>query len=256
MIYDYSGAKIYDSFADEMTYDYARDATSATNYHLFRINKTRRDGTQQYPFVRVKDSSMTSLELAQIESWGLIMNAGFRNEGLLIENGVVLRDEACPTITGAMAFTVNSTGDIGYVEADTTGKGPSYVAGGVVSAACGFFPIIEDYEDYDYPTDIPDTELEHWQYGQRNIFGQFGNGDYGVIIAEARGFDHSTGLTMTDAQRICKNLGLKFAYNLDGGGSVQLVLGKKMINLVYEGTSGRTRKNFLVFNGTTTFAVP
>ena len=74
-----------------------------------------------------------------------------------------------------------------------------------------------------------------------------------LLTSEGRSFDNSVGLTMGDAQRICKTLGVKFAYNLDGGGSTQTVIGKRIVNSVYEGTSGRKRGTFIVFNGTTVF---
>jgi exopolysaccharide biosynthesis protein len=61
---------------------------------------------------------------------------------------------------------------------------------------------------------------------------------------------------MADAQRICKELGVKFAYNLDGGGSTQTVYGKKIVNSIYEGTTGRKRGTFIVFNGTSQYDIP
>lgn len=258
MIYNYAGNKILNDFADDMTFESAYDATSHTYYTVLRIAKQRRDGTMQFPFARVPGGTQkTAYELEQSEPWELIINAGLdMTEGLYIENGIVIRDTAADVHVGLMPLTIDSNGDLGYEDADTTGKGASYVANGIVSAVCGFFPIIENYEDYSYPTDIYNTDTERWQHAQRQIIGQYGNGDYCIITSEGRNFHNSVGLTMTDAQRVCKGLGLKFAYNLDGGGSTELMIKRKMVNLVYEGTTGRVRDSFIVFNGTTTFQVP
>lgn len=256
-IYDYLGKQqnTQDSFADNVAISYGFDETSHTNYTVFRINKKRVDGTLQFPFLRRVVPRSTAIELANSEGWVYVTNGGV-GTGLVIENSVVIQDDSLPVEVGALPLSINQSGDLGYLEADTIGKGQTYVNQGVVSAFCGFFPVIVDYENFNYPTDIPGTDTEAWQHAQRQIIGQFGNGDYLFIVSEGRSFDNSVGFTMSDVQRVCKKLGAKFAYNLDGGGSTQTVIGKRQVNQVYEGTSGRLRGTFLVFNGTDTFNIP
>ena len=238
-------------FDDNVDYRYEFDETSHTNYAVFRINKKRIDGSLQYPFARRVATRTTAKLLAESEGWLFVANGGI-GTGLIIENAVVIDDTTPPEQAGAMPVTIDSNGDLGYLETDTIGKGATYVAQGIMSALCGFFPIIVNYENFTIPP-VEGTESESWQHAQRQIIGQFGNGDYMFLVSEGRSFDNSVGLTMTDAQRICKKLGVKFAYNLDGGGSTQTVFGDRNVNLIYEGTSGRTRGTFFVFNGTTTF---
>ena len=185
----------------------------------------------------------------------MVSNGGC-GTGLMIENSVVIDDTTLPVETGAIPLSINQNGDLGYLDVDFIGKGQTYVNQGIVSAMCGFFPVISDYVDFDYPTDIPGTETSAWQHAPRQIIGQFGNGDYMLLTSEGRDFDHSVGLTMQDVQRICKTLGVKFAYNLDGGGSTQTVIGKRIVNSIYEGTSGRKRGTFIVFNGTNAYSIP
>lgn len=52
---------------------------------------------------------------------------------------------------------------------------------------------------------------------------------------------------------ICVKHGLEFAYLLDGGNSVETVVGSKHINSIYEGNLGRKVPTFIIFNGTNIF---
>lgn len=258
-MFDYLGNPVDGNilFDGNMTMDYAFDSTSGTNYTALRIFKRRRDGTNQYPFVRkVPSQTYSALDLGVAEGWELVINAGM-GQGIVIENGVVITDESAVKHAGAMPLTIDGSGDLWYAEADTTGKGAQMVTDGIVSAVCGFFPIIVNFEDYDYPKDIPETiELPGWVHAQRQIIGQYGNGDYAILTCDGRNFNNSTGWSIEEAQSICKELGIKFAYNLDGGGSTGVVLRKKQLNLIYEGTTGRKMPTFIVFNGTTQFGIP
>ena len=156
-----------------------------------------------------------------------------------------------------MSLSIDENGDLGYLPADTTGHGDEYVADGIVSAVCGFFPIVVDYDDYNYPTNIPGTfDTENWIRAQRQVIGQYANGDYAILTCEGRNFNNSTGLTISELQTLCKDFGMKFAFNLDGGGSTQTVIDYKNINSIYEGTSGRKRSLYIVFNGSNEYSIP
>lgn len=256
-LYNYLGNQknVQTLFDENVTASYSFDSVSHTNYTVFRIGKKRIDGTEQFPFVRYVSPRQTPISLANSEGWMYVTNGGV-GTGLIIENSVVIQDDSLPAEVGALPLSIDQDGNLGYLEADTIGKGQTYVNQGVVSAFCGFFPVIVDYEDFAYPTDIPGTDTESWQHAQRQIIGQFGNGDYLFIVSEGRNFDNSVGFTMSDVQRICKGLGAKFAYNLDGGGSTQTVFGKRIVNIGYDAPSGRARGTFIVFNGTDTFSIP
>lgn len=261
-IYNYRGQLLNEGdFYRNMTLDYGR--TANTSYTVIRIFKKRIDGGEEYPFVRDRfrynspeqseSNQRSAYGLALEEGWYLTINAGLW-EGLSIENGVLINDESAVRHEGAMPLTINSNGDLGYTNADTTGRGQSLINSGIVSAICGFYPIINNYVDFDYPIGVGGSVGE--THAQRNVIGQFENGDYCIITGEGRGFANSEGFTVSDLQTICKGLGLKFAYMLDGGGSTQTVIGLKNLNHIYEGTTGRILGSYIVFNGTSTFSIP
>lgn len=245
-----------ETFMQGVDLNYYYDDNSDTFYSVLRVFKKKPDGSFQYPFVRQPTSTGTvsAYDLASIEGWCLTINGGI-GQGIVIENSTVIVDESAVYHAGAMPLTIDQNGDLGYESTDTAGRGSSIVASGIVSAVCGFFPIIDNYVDFNYPT-VDHASGSSWEHAQRQIIGQFSNGDYCIITGEGRDNAHSTGFSMTDAQTVCKKLGLRFAYNLDGGGSTQTVLGLKNVNTVYEGTTGRKVESYIVFNGTDTYAIP
>ena len=242
-------------FLKNVSIQQAYDEASATHYTALRIFKERLDGQLQYPFVYAPNAagaaSLSPKDLALLENWPLVINAGLFNmdtgcpDGLLIQNGTVIQEGPSATIGGCKPLTIGFQGDLGYAAADAASSDLS----GIVSAVCGFMPIItdhmavaeEDWNDVDSYT----------EKAQRQIIGQYENGDYAVLTCEGRGFGASEGWTIGEAQEICRKLGLKFAYNLDGGGSTGTIVDKKQLNTVYEGTTGRKVPTFILFNGST-----
>ena len=260
MIYDMQGNVILnvdrETFNENIDIDYEFDSATNANYTVIRIYQTKQDGTKQYPFARVPDLvsySKSALDVARSEKWLLTINAwGIVKDGLMIENGVLLNNSPSVRHNGSYPLTIDSNGNLSYAEADFDGE--ALVANGIVSSVSGFCPIIVNYAPFTPPT-IADTD--HFaQNAQRQIIGQFGNGDYCIISCEGRNYDHSDGWTIAEAQTICQKIGLKFAYNCDGGGSVETVLGQKQINTIYENETGRKVGAFLVFNGTDHYFIP
>ena len=179
------------------------------------------------------------------------INAGLFNpregqyepEGIIIQNGVVLQNKSAVFYPDSMPLTIDKNGKLWY--ADANADAYELVTQGCVSAVCGFMPIIIDGES------VPEekwTRVPHYNIPcQRQIIGQFENGDYAVITCEGRGYDDSIGWTIHDAQRICLKYGLWFAYNLDGGTSTETVFEGKQINSRYERPAGRFVSTFIVF---------
>lgn len=257
-IYDINGLEVTEdgnSFIDNTDIDYAFDSASNANYTVIRIYKNKIDGTKQYPFVYEPSTPQSTFDLVTSEKrWCFAINAGiFGNnttpDGIVIQNGVVKRNSPASTHVGSMPLTIDSNGDLSYASADADAT--TLVANGIVSAVCGFMPIIRNYEI------VPSSEwnaVSHYTTNaQRQIIGQFGNGDYAIVTCEGRGNDNSDGWTIAEAQAVCQRLGLKFAYNLDGGGSTETMLEQKHINTIYENVTGRVVPTFIVFNGTDTF---
>ena len=262
-IYDINGNKIRtnDDFMDNIDVDYAYDSATGANYTVIRVYKKKVDGTYQYPFVFSPNGNAagtkSTLDMTAEHKWYLAINSGIFNtsnkrpDGIVIENGVSIQNSSAATHVGSLPLTIDESGNLSYADADADTA--DLIANGIISAVCGFCPIIINYENADNIITFP--SVSHFvQNAQRQIIGQFGNGDYAIVTCEGRNFDNSDGWTIAEAQTICKKLGLKFAYNLDGGGSTETMLGQKPINTIYENTTGRIVPTFIVFNGTTNFS--
>lgn len=250
-----SGKTTLDTFIDNIDVDYAYDADTGANYTIIRIYKNKIDGTKQYPFVYAPNGAgkgtQSTYNMNHDKGFVFAINSGVfdtstkKPDGIIIQNGAVVQNTPAVLHSGSKPLTISSDGTLGYADADADAN--ELVSNGIVSAVCGFMPIIIDYEA------VPDTEwnsIAHYtQNAQRQIIGQFGNDDYAIITCEGRDYDNSDGWTIAEAQSICQKHGLKFAYNLDGGGSTETMLGLKHINTIYEGTTGRVVPTFIVFNG-------
>lgn len=257
-VYSLNGSKLGDVtfendsniFSSNMHIDYKFDASGNANYTVIRIFKNRLDGSVQYPFVfcpnKMNAATQSTLSMNKQKGFPIAINAGILDTstlkplGVVVENGVAVRNSEL----GYTALTIDQNGDLGITnETDAA----TIINNGIVSALVGVGnnPIINNYE-------IPNGIFLN-DNAQRQIIGQFGNGDYAIITCEGRNFDHSDGWTIAEAQRVCQEFGLKFAYNLDGGGSTETVIYKKQLNTIYEGSYGRIIGTYIVFNGTNEF---
>lgn len=263
MSYDYQGKPIRGDFLDNIDIDYAYDSATGANYTVVRIYKTKADGSKQYPFVYAPNGASagtkSTLEMVEDDGFAFAINGGLFNtntkvpEGIIIQNGIAVKSSLPTARNDVYPLTINSDGNLGYANPDASAS--ALVNSGIVSALCGFCPIIIDYDDADDAITLP--SVDHFsENAQRQIIGQFGNGDYAIVTCEGRGYDNSDGWTIEEAQAVCKKLGLKFAYNLDGGGSTETMLGLKPINTIYERTKGRIVPTFIVFNGSSIFSIP
>jgi len=263
MFYDINGTPLTGGFLDNIDVDYEFDSASNANYTIIRIYKNKIDGEKQFPFVYAPNGSgagtQSTYDMAHRDGFPFAINAGTFNvttikpNGIVIQNSNVIQNEVDSTGHGRMPLTIDSNGDLSYAAADADAN--TLANDGIVSAVVGFCPIIINYENAENIITLPD-ETTWTANAQRQIIGQFGNGDYAVITCEGRSFDNSDGWTLAEAQSVCKKVGLKFAYNLDGGGSTETMLGLKHFNTIYDNTTGRIVPTFIVFNGTTRFFVP
>lgn len=249
----------YQDFADNSSIEHFVDSDTQTGYYLVRIFKQKRDGTNQFPFLYAPGGSgawsISALAMNEQCKFPLIINAGVGSasggsivpRGVIIENGVLIQQG---NQVNEYPLIIDNNGDLSYTEPNPDGA--TLVANGAISAICGFFPLVIDYE----PVDASVYQwATHWNdRAQRQIIGQFANGDYAIITCDGRDFDNSNGWTIPEAITICIKHGLKFTYNLDGGGSTETVVLHKQINLVYENQTGRGVATYLVFNGSDTFS--
>jgi exopolysaccharide biosynthesis protein len=242
-----------------MELDYAYDSATGANYTVIRVFQTKRDGTKQYPFIRCP-GFMKAAAFVESEGWQLAINAGLgwsgEIDGVAIENGVIKHNAIADHHAGAIPLTISNNGTLSTAGASDTAE-TILNGGNIVSAICGFCPIIVNYA----PTEsFPDVaNVTHFtENAQRQLIGQFGNGDYAIISCAGRNYDHSDGWTLVEAQTVCQKMGLKFAYNLDGGTSVATYLRKHAIYdyMAEVPSSSRVIPSFIVFNGTDAFSIP
>lgn len=249
----------FDKFCNNIDIDYEYDSVTNANYTIIRIYKERLDGTKQYPFVYAPNGAdaceKSTYEISHEDGWLLAINSGIFNtkthkaDGMLIQNSIVLNNAPTETHPQCRPLTIDSNGDLSEVAYDADAN--ELVNSGVVSAVCGFMAIVKDYKAVS--SSNWNSVAHYTQNAQRQIIGQFGNGDYAIITCEGRNTDNSDGWTIEEAQNICIKHGLKFAYNLDGGGSTETMLGQKHFNHIYENSTGRKVPTFIVFNGKNTF---
>lgn len=250
------GISAIGTFIDNADVDYLFDDATGAYYTVIRVYKKKLDGTQQFPFVYAPNGTSpgnkSTYDLVYSDGWALAINAGVFDsntipDGIVIQDNTVINSGATQTHSANKPLTIDANGDLSYAAYDADAN--NLVNSGIVSAVCGFMPIIVDYEA------VPSAEwnnVDHYtENAQRQIIGQWGNGDYAIITCEGRGFHNSDGWTIAEAQTVCRKHGLKFAYNLDGGGSTETMLGLKNINTIYENATGRKVPTFIVFDGGT-----
>lgn len=266
MVYNIEGIEIANDenkFEDLIRYDYKRDDTTNIFCTIIHIPQTDFDGNKQFPFVYYPNypngRTESTFEMNTRKKFLVAVNAGRFNTSTGVPVGTVIQNSSNCSVTPYVrdwdrVLTINNKGELGYAE--LTDNPLTLISDGIVSATTGFIPLIINYknaEEVDSSISITAGDI-----AQRLAICQYNNGDYLIIGAEARGNQSTTGstsegMTLEQMQVICKSYGVKFAFALDGGGSMEMVVGERQLNPFYENTYGRTVPVYIVFNGSTTF---
>lgn len=279
MVYDIDGvciANLSDTneFEKLISYEYKRDEATGIFYTMIRIPQTAPSGAKQYPFVYWPNypngGTESAFQMNQRKKFLVAINAGrfsypYGGPGVDVTGvplGTVIQNSVnCSAIENGRdwdrVLTIKDNGELGYAELDADPA--TLISNGVVSATTGFIPLIINYKNAEIVDDSID--VSGGDIAQRIALCQYDNGDYLIIGAEARGHQSITGdtsekLTWVQMQTICRNYGVKFAFALDGGGSMELVVGQRQLNPFYDNQYGRKVPVYIVFNGTTIFGVP
>lgn len=80
----------------------------------------------------------------------------------------------------------------------------------------------------------------------RTIIGQYANDDLIVIVVDGRQGEYSAGITLERLQDKLLELGVKDAYNLDGGGSTAMYFKGKILNKPSDGHERPVANHFIV----------
>ncbi len=80
----------------------------------------------------------------------------------------------------------------------------------------------------------------------RTIIGQYANDDLILIVVDGRQGEYSKGITLERLQDKLLKLGVKDAYNLDGGGSTAMYFKNKLLNKPSDGKERPVANNFVI----------
>lgn len=153
---------------------------------------------------------------------------GFREDGILIRNGVVYRDSGARE---GLALYSNGSME-SYDETRVTGE--ELLAKGVVNTL-SFGPVLVD--DGEATTDFQKVSIDS-NFGNRTIensnprtgIGIIEPNHYVFIVVDGRSQSYSKGMTLNEFAVTFKELGCTEAYNLDGGGSSTMYFMGKVVN--------------------------
>jgi exopolysaccharide biosynthesis protein len=225
-------------------------ANSYTDENIsINIETTRVDDTTVYiADVQISDPSYLKTALAQntygrnIEQTTSAMAAahnaifavngdyyGFRDEGFVLRNGTVYRDNG-----DGQALIIDGEGNLSIV--GERGTDLSSLAEGGALQALSFGPAL--VLDGEIAVTQGDEVGRAKQSNPRTAIGQIGELHYLIVVSDGR-TDESEGLSLTSLAQVFAERGATSAYNRDGGGSATMVFMGEVIN---NPTSGRRIK--------------
>lgn len=153
---------------------------------------------------------------------------GFRNDGVIIRNGTLYRDE--PTRDGLAIFqdgTMKSYDETEVSSSDLLAQG--------VTNTFSFGPIL--VKDGQITSDFDHVEIDK-NFGNRSIqsanprtgIGIIAPNHYVLVVVDGRSQNYSRGMTLNEFASLFQELGATDAYNLDGGGSSTMYFMGNVIN--------------------------
>ena len=153
---------------------------------------------------------------------------GFRDDGIVIRNGIIYRD--IPARTGLALYRDGSMKI--YEETTTTA---SELLSQNVWNTLSFGPAL--LIDSEIPDSLDETEVDtnfgnHSIQGEqpRTAIGIIDNNHFIVIVVDGRSEGYSRGMTLPELAEVFRNLGCTDAYNLDGGGSSTMYWQGEVVN--------------------------
>ena len=227
------------------------------SYVFVRIPKTLNNGKKIIPKVALTstDGSLTgakcsALNYARNNDSIFVVNAGLFNVtkiipvGQLIIDGVSLintpmTDDNGVPISDTECYPLAIDKDYNLTTYPRNVDTSTMLNDGIKYAVTAWGKLVDNFE---ICTDDINAEIVHngKKYIRQSI-GQFQNGDYCICSVDmTRGnVVNESGLYYEELAQILIDKGVKFAYSLDGGGSAETVIGKRQLNPIYEGSSGR-----------------
>ncbi|MBQ8654803.1 MAG: phosphodiester glycosidase family protein [Clostridia bacterium] len=161
-----------------------------------------------------------------------------RKEGYIIRNGEVLRQNYTDLYH---TLIIDDKGDFTIMTTNTQEAVESFEGNAVQLLVFGPALVIDGVQQTDFEAKGPGIlkECTPHKKTQRLAICQMDELSYLIIATEGPENKGSKGLTMANFAQLCADLGVKQAFNLDGGSSSTVVLNDKKINSL---STGKKRK--------------
>lgn len=232
----------------EITKQYDRE--SNTYYYLTRIKNRDKDGN----LIKLRLAIANQKEGETVRSFAVRMNSAIAiNASMGLSNlppntrqpaGIQIVDGEIIQELSTRNYTLGIKDNNELVLYSPGTKAVDILGDGAINALTGFIPLIIDHNKVsdDIINRVGNSVVRH----PRQVIAQFDNLDLLFLSCGGRGFE-GDGMTAEDLIRILKGLDVRFAFNLDGGGSVSTVIGNELITPKIDGngTRERLRPNFL-----------
>ncbi|QSF46544.1 phosphodiester glycosidase family protein [Paenibacillus tianjinensis] len=153
---------------------------------------------------------------------------GFREDGVIIRNGTVYRDDP---VRDAMALFEDGTMQT-YNEEEISSS--ELLAQGATNTL-SFGPIL--IQDSQITSDFSNVKIDT-NFGNRSIqnanprtaIGMIAPNHYVFVVVDGRNEGYSRGMTLSELADLMQDLGATEAYNLDGGGSSTMYFMGRVVN--------------------------
>ncbi|WP_138493618.1 phosphodiester glycosidase family protein [Paenibacillus pinistramenti] len=153
---------------------------------------------------------------------------GFRDDGVVIRNGVLYRDE--PARDGLALFNDGTMKT--YDEEETSAD--ELLAEGVTNTF-SFGPIlvkdgvaVDNFDNVSIDTNFGNRSID--EANPRTGVGIISPNHYVFVVVDGRQENYSRGMTLNEFAQLFEDLGATDAYNLDGGGSSTMYFNGRVVN--------------------------
>lgn len=153
---------------------------------------------------------------------------GFREDGVIIRNGTVYRDNPARD-----AMALFNDGTMQSYDEEAVSSSELLAAGATHTLSFG--PIL--IQDGLITSDFSDVKIDS-NFGNRSIqnanprtaIGMIAPNHYVFVVVDGRKEGYSRGMTLTELAQVMSDLGATEAYNLDGGGSSTMYFMGRVVN--------------------------
>ena len=227
------------------------DTVSNTYYFLTRIKHKDTNGK----LIKLRMALSNKAEGETVRDFAIRMNTELAFNGSTANNlsptvrqaaGIQIIDGVIVQELAKKAYTLGIKDDNELLAYQPGTKAADILKDGAHTALTAFIPLIENHRPVS--EELFKLTANLIQKNPRQVIAQFDNKDILFLSCGGRGFD-GDGMTVMDVIRVLKALNVRFAFNLDGGGSTSTVIGDKLITKKIDGkgTLERLRPNFLYF---------